>query len=75
VVSCRDSNRYAITADGMTNCNIYVWDVTRAMGVELPRYYNGDKTRAAWLFKWLTGEVHKSSGGLLVPVRTLDGGS
>jgi len=32
------SERYRPFRDGFTYCNIYVWDVTRAMGAELPLY-------------------------------------
>jgi len=34
------SERYRPGREGNTYCNIYVWDVTRAMGAELPYYTN-----------------------------------
>ena len=33
--------RYS-TSRGGTYCNIFVWDVTSAMGVEIPHYYNAE---------------------------------
>ena len=33
--------RYS-TARGGTYCNIFVWDVTSAMGAEIPHYYNAE---------------------------------
>ncbi len=30
--------RYAVTESGSTYCNIFLWDVTRAMGAEIPHY-------------------------------------
>ena len=40
---CVETNpRYAVNKNGTgdTYCNIFVWDVTRAMGAEIPHYYN-----------------------------------
>lgn len=40
-----------------TWCNIYVWDVTRAMGVEIPHFWsgadNGKEMRANDIHRWL----------------------
>lgn len=58
------SPRYAPPGDGRTWCNIYVWDVTRAMGVEIPHWYDpatgasrpmglGSEMRANDMVAWL----------------------
>ncbi|MDL2224996.1 hypothetical protein LJC20_02160 [Eubacteriales bacterium OttesenSCG-928-M02] len=41
---------------GDTYCNIYVWDVTRAMGAEIPHYYD-PKTLEAKYYPDTTGAV------------------
>lgn len=37
-----NNERYEVNKNGQgdTYCNIYVWDVTKAMGAEIPHYYN-----------------------------------
>lgn len=40
------SNRYK-RRDGQTFCNIFVWDVTRAMGCEIPHWVNDDGSPAS----------------------------
>jgi len=41
--------------DGMlkTYCNIFVWDVTLAMGAEIPHWFDGEELGASKTFKWL----------------------
>ncbi|MDR3311026.1 MAG: hypothetical protein LBS90_06730, partial [Oscillospiraceae bacterium] len=34
------AERYLPGRDGYTYCNIFVWDVTAALGAEIPHYYN-----------------------------------
>jgi len=36
-----------------TYCNIFVWDVTRAMNVEIPRWIDGVKTWTNSIYDWL----------------------
>ena len=40
--------RYAVNQQGKgdTYCNIFVWDVTKAMGAEIPHYYNAETGEA-----------------------------
>lgn len=40
--SVETNGRYAVNKNGHddTYCNIFVWDVTKAMGAEIPHYYN-----------------------------------
>lgn len=49
--------RYA-PRNGNTYCNIFVWDVTRAMGAELPHWVNGRELDANSVNRWL----HQSGG-------------
>ena len=41
----------------MTYCNIWAWDVTRCMKVEIPRWMNGVKTDAESIIPLLSGSV------------------
>jgi hypothetical protein len=43
-LSVETNPRYAVNQQGKndTYCNIFVWDVTRAMGAEIPHYYNAE---------------------------------
>ena len=67
-----NSERYS-TEKGSTYCNIFVWDVTSAMGAEIPHYYNAEtgnpmtysdaganEMTANAMYKWLHqyGEQH-----------------
>ena len=54
-----DSARYQSDGTG-SYCNIFLWDVTRALGVEIPHYVNGIETDANWVYLWLTGEGQDS---------------
>ena len=48
--------RYA-QRDGNTYCNIFAWDVTRAMGAEIPHYReDGSEMDANGVADWLAGE-------------------
>lgn len=47
-------------SEDKTYCNIFVWDVTRALGVEIPHYVDGNETNANWIYDWLTGEGQAS---------------
>jgi len=38
--------RYAVTESGSTYCNIFMWDVTRAMGAEIPHYVDPNTLEA-----------------------------
>ena len=42
--------RYAVNKDGTgdTYCNIFMWDVTRAMGAEIPHYVDADTLEARY---------------------------
>jgi hypothetical protein len=53
------AKRYA-AADGKTFCNIFVWDVTRALGCELPHWWLSKELSANGLSEWLKkqGEMH-----------------
>jgi LysM repeat protein len=44
--------RYA-RRDGNTYCNIFVWDVTKAMGAEIPHWVNGNELDANGANSWL----------------------
>lgn len=44
--------RYA-PRDGNTYCNIFLWDVTRAMGAEIPHYWKGRELDANATADWL----------------------
>ncbi len=53
-------NQFAVAANpryarrnGNTYCNIFVWDVTRAMGAELPHWVNGRELNANAVSQWL----------------------
>ena len=50
------NRRYAAT-EGMTFCNIFAWDVSRAMNVEIPRWINGEKTWTNSIYEWLSDPV------------------
>ena len=39
--------RYAVSEEGNTHCNIFAWDVTRAMGCEIPHWVNKNDPRAS----------------------------
>ena len=39
-----------------TYCNIFAWDVTMAMGAEIPHYRNGEELNANEIFNWLKNE-------------------
>jgi len=54
-----DSTRYQAGGTG-SYCNIFLWDVTSALGVEIPHYVNGIETDANWIYLWLTGEGQDS---------------
>lgn len=54
-----NSNRWQPDGE-KTFCNILVWDITRALGVEIPHYVDGKETNANWIYKWLTGEGEAS---------------
>ena len=41
---------------GPTYCNIYVWDVTYAMGCEIPHWVNGRELNANEANEWLAKE-------------------
>jgi len=47
------ANRRYSPAGDVTFCNIFIWDVTRAMNVEIPRWIDGEKTRSSTLGLWL----------------------
>ena len=47
------NERYAAVG-GTTFCNIFIWDVTRAMDVEIPRWIDGEKTWTNSIYEWLT---------------------
>ncbi len=47
--------RYA-QRDGNTYCNIFAWDVTRAMGAEIPHYWQGRELDANGVADWLRDE-------------------
>lgn len=40
--------RYAVTESGSTYCNIFLWDVTRAMGAEIPHYVDASTLEARY---------------------------
>ncbi|MCL2627813.1 MAG: hypothetical protein FWD44_03850 [Oscillospiraceae bacterium] len=48
------SERYRPGRQGNTYCNIFAWDVTRAMGAELP-YYTDPKTGAPMIYPDIKG--------------------
>jgi len=48
-----ENARYAATGS-TTFCNIYVSDVTSAMGVPIPRWNNGEKMWTDTIYEWLT---------------------
>ncbi|MBS1151852.1 MAG: Muramidase (flagellum-specific) [Myxococcaceae bacterium] len=47
--------RYA-RRDGNTYCNIFVWDVTKAMGAEIPHWVNGRELDANSCNSWLRSQ-------------------
>lgn len=55
--------RYRPGKPGPTWCNIFAWDVTRALGCEVPHWIRGKETNANELVQWLAGEL--PNGGKL----------
>jgi hypothetical protein len=47
------SARY-LPANGVTWCNIYAWDVSRALGCEIPHWWQGREQTANNLVDWLS---------------------
>jgi hypothetical protein len=47
------ASRYA-PKSGITFCNIFVWDATKALGCELPHWWYRDELSANGLSDWLT---------------------
>lgn len=50
------NKRYAADPNGATKCNIFAWDVTRAMAAEIPHWRFKDELNANAIFDWLSGE-------------------
>jgi hypothetical protein len=59
--------RYAVAQNGATYCNIFAWDVTRAMGAEIPHWIiNNDSTGSSAVasdgkFKVAQGQMHEQN--------------
>lgn len=56
-------DRYRPGNPGPTWCNIFAWDVTRALGCEVPHWIRSKETNANELVLWLEGHLH--NGGAL----------
>lgn len=56
-----DSTRYRRTSS-VTYCNIYVSDVTNALGVYIPRWLNGEKQNATAMLHWLENPMAQDLG-------------
>lgn len=55
--------RYRPGKPGPTWCNIFTWDVTRALACEVPHWIKGKETNANDLVHWLEGKL--TNGGKL----------
>ncbi len=55
------SARYRPTATS-TYCNIFLSDVTKALGCEIPHWWNGREVTANTMARWLAGEEGKQNG-------------
>jgi hypothetical protein len=55
--------RYAVTESGSTYCNIFMWDVTRAMGAEIPHYVDPN-TLEARSYPDVTGARELNANGI-----------
>lgn len=47
--------RYA-AAEGKTYCNVFLWDVTRALACEIPHWWLGRELNANGMIDWLGGQ-------------------
>lgn len=63
------AERYRPGRDGYTYCNIYVWDVTRAMGAELP-YYVHPETGAPMEYPDVKGSLYNGAKAMDKWLRT-----
>ena len=43
-----------LPANGLTHCNTYVWDATKACGCEIPHWVYRDETSANGMCNWLS---------------------
>lgn len=65
------SARYA-PMPGVTWCNVFLWDVTRALGCEVDHWRFGKETTANDLHAWLQGDEAKRQGWRLVDKPTAE---
>ena len=62
------ASRYRPTATA-TYCNIFLSDVTKALGCEIPHWWNGRELTANAVARWLAGEEGGQNGWTLVSRR------
>lgn len=62
-----NNERYRPGVPGPTWCNIFAWDVTRALGCEVPHWIRGKETNANELAAWLEGVMATNGGKLQGP--------
>ncbi|MBS1150722.1 MAG: Muramidase (flagellum-specific) [Myxococcaceae bacterium] len=56
--ACGYNQRYQVDASGKSKTHIFVWDVTRAMGCEVPHFVGGRETTLGQMVDWLRFEGH-----------------